>query len=120
VKAASDGSLDKEEELGSFGWQLIGNGNVLVSGAGPVDGIPEYVSSTHTELFGIGAVVEFLYQFCHFYKLDSSSKVVMCCDNQAAISHINWMLRKHSKHQRICDDIDIVSHTSDQMKASSL
>lgn len=79
IRTASDGSLDKDKELVSFGWLLIAKGNVLVEGAGPVDGVPDLLSSTRSELFGIGAVVEFLRQFC---KLSS----MMLCDRRAGSS----------------------------------
>jgi len=68
--AASDGSLNADEEIASFGWLLIGKGNVLVCGAGPVDGVPSLLSSTHAELFGIAAEIEFLYQFCKFWEIE--------------------------------------------------
>ncbi len=42
LHAANDGSLDSDAELALLGWHLIGNGNVLVQGAGPVDGIPKF------------------------------------------------------------------------------
>jgi len=56
LRVASDGSLDPELRLASFGWLLIGNGNILVRGTGPVNGIPDLLSSTRAELFGYGAL----------------------------------------------------------------
>jgi hypothetical protein len=44
LHAASDGSLDLDAELASHGWHLSRNGNVLIQGAGPVDGVPEFIS----------------------------------------------------------------------------
>jgi hypothetical protein len=40
IRAASDGSLNKETQYSSFGWLIIANKCVLVEGAGPVDGVP--------------------------------------------------------------------------------
>ena len=97
IRAASDGSLDPDVELASHGWHLIGNGNVLVEGTGPVDGIPEFLSSTRAELFGVGAIVEFLHYFCKFYNIESTSRVMKCCDSRAAISQINKTLQKYSR-----------------------
>jgi len=86
LRAASDGSLDPELRLASFGWLLLGNGNVLVRGSGPVDGIPDLLSSTRAELFGYGGIVEFLHHFCKFYNIDDlTSKVQTWIDNRAAI-----------------------------------
>jgi hypothetical protein len=107
---ASDGSLDQDEELASFGWQLIGKGNVLVKGAGPVDSVPDTLSSTWAELFGIAAIDELLHHFCKFYNIKSTSRVIRCCDNKAAIARVNHTRRKHSKRQRICHDADIIAH----------
>jgi hypothetical protein len=33
IQVGSNGSLDEDKELASFGWLLIGKGNVLVEGA---------------------------------------------------------------------------------------
>ena len=41
-----DRSLDQESKSASFGWLILGNGNILVWGAGPVDGIPDLLSPT--------------------------------------------------------------------------
>ena len=97
IQAASDGSLDPDDALASHGWLLIGNGNVLAEGTGPVDGIPEFLSSTRAELFGIGAIVEFLHFFCEFHSIKSTSRDIKCCDNWAAISRINKTLKKYSR-----------------------
>jgi hypothetical protein len=69
LRAASDGSLDPVAELSSFRWQILGNGNVLVRGAGPVDGVPDLLSSTRAELFGASDVLEFLFHFRSFFNL---------------------------------------------------
>lgn len=82
IWAASDGSLDPDKELALFGLHLIGKGNVLVEGAGPVDGIPDTLSSTRAELFGIAAIDEFLLHFCMlmFHNIISTSHVIKCCE----------------------------------------
>jgi len=86
LRAASDGSLDPELWLASFGWLLIGNGNILVRGSGPIDGIPDLLSSTRAELFGYGGIAKFLHHFCKFYNIDDSmSKVQTWIDNRVAI-----------------------------------
>jgi hypothetical protein len=66
--------------MASFGWVFIGNQNVLIRGAGPVDGVPMVLSSTHVELFGIAAPNEFLFHFMKFHKIESTSKCVKCVD----------------------------------------
>jgi hypothetical protein len=102
--------LDQDEELASFSWHLIGKGNVLVEGAGPVDGVPDTLSSTQVELFGIAVIDELLHHFCKFYDIESTSRVIKCCDNKAAIARVNRTRRKHSKRRRICHDADIIAH----------
>ena len=77
-------------EIASFGWQLLGNGNILVRGAGPVDGIPDLLSSTRAELFGVSAIFEFLFHFSKYSNLlSSSSWVILWVDNRAAITKVN-------------------------------
>jgi ribonuclease HI len=116
LRAASDGSLDPDAELASFGWQLLGNGNVLIRGAGPVDGAPDLLSSTRAELFGISAVLEFLYQFCVFANLsESTSKVILWVDNKAAITKVNRTRKKGAKRRRLCHDADIICQITDRL-----
>jgi hypothetical protein len=91
-KVGTDGSLHKDKEIASFGWILIGMKQKLVKGAGPVDGVPKFLSSIHSELFGIPAPNEFLHHFMTFHRIDSTSKVIKCVDNRAAITRINKML----------------------------
>jgi hypothetical protein len=90
LQAARDGFLNPKQELASFGWQLLGNGNVLVQGAGPVDGVPDLLSSTRAKLFGVSAILEFLYHFCSYSNLlASTSRVVLWVDNRAAIRKVH-------------------------------
>jgi hypothetical protein len=56
IRAASNQSLDPDEELASFSWHLIGKGSILVEGAGPVDGIPNMLHLMQAELFSIAAI----------------------------------------------------------------
>jgi hypothetical protein len=95
LQAVSNGSLDQDAALASHGWLLIGNGNVLVQRAGPVDGVPDFISSTWAELFGIGAIMELLHHFCNFHGIQSTSCIIKCCNNRAAISRVNKTLQKH-------------------------
>jgi hypothetical protein len=116
LRVASDGSFDPDAELASFGWQLLGNGNVLVRGAGPVDGAPDLLSSTRAELFGIAAALELLYQFCVFAKLSAStSKVILWVDNKAAITKVNRTRKKGAKRRRLCHDADIICQIKDRL-----
>jgi hypothetical protein len=116
LRAASDGSLDPIAELSSFGWQLLGNGNVLVRGAGPVDGVPDLLSSTRTELFGISAVLEFIHHFCSFSNLASStSKVLLWVDNKAAIHKVYRTRKVGAKRRRLSHDADIICQITDRL-----
>jgi hypothetical protein len=76
LKTGKDGSFFLQNETASFGWLLIGNHNVLVHGAGLVDGVPSVLSSTHAQLFGIAAPNEFLFHFMKYHEIESMSKVV--------------------------------------------
>jgi hypothetical protein len=113
LRLASDGSLDPHRELASFGWLLIGNGNVLVRGSGPVDGVPDLLSSTRAELFGMGACLEMIHQLCSFYSiLGCRSQIQIFVDNKAAIKQVNRTRRPVSRKRRICHDLDIITHIS--------
>jgi hypothetical protein len=97
LKIGTDGSFNQQKETASFGWLLIGHQNVLVRGAGPVDGIPSVLSSTRAELFGIAAPNLLLSHFMKFYKIESKSKCLKCVDNRAAISRVNRTQHKTSR-----------------------
>jgi hypothetical protein len=86
LKSGTNGSYHMQLETASFGWLLLRNQNVVVQGAGPVDGVPSVLSSTRAELFGIAAPNEFLHHFMKFHQIESTSKCVKCVDNKAAIS----------------------------------
>ena len=120
LKIGTDGSFNQRKETASFGWLLIGHQNVLVRGAGPVDGIPSVLSSTRAELFGIVAPNLLLSHFMKFYKIESKSKCLKCVDNQAAISRVNRMQHKTSRRRWYSDDVDIVTVIVDTMKESTL
>jgi hypothetical protein len=99
---------------------LIGNQNVLIRGAGPVDGVPSVLSSTRAELFGIAAPILLLFHFMKFHQIESKSKCVKSIDNRAAISWVNQTQHKQSHQQRYSNDIDIVTVIIDTMKESTL
>jgi hypothetical protein len=120
LKIGTDGSVNLGKETASFGWLLIGNKNVLVRGSGPVDGVPDVLSSTRAELFGIGAPNEFLFHFMKYHNIESTSKCVKAVDNRAAISRVNRTQHKHSRRRRYSDDVDIVTLIVDRMKESTL
>jgi hypothetical protein len=120
LKIGTDGSFNQRKETASFGWLLIGHQNVLVHGAGPVDGISLVLSSTRAELFGIAAPNLLLSHFMKFYKIESKSKCLKCLDNRAAISRVNRTQHKTSRPRRYSDDVDIVTVIVDTMKESTL
>jgi hypothetical protein len=86
LKVGTNGSLNLSKGMASFGWLRIGNQNVLVQGAGPVDGVPSVLSLTRAELFGIAALNEFLFHFMKFHEIKSMSKVLKAVDNKALIA----------------------------------
>jgi hypothetical protein len=100
LKLGTDGSYNMRKEMASFGWVLIGNKNILIWGAGPVNGVPTVLSSTRAELFGIAAPNEFLSHFMKFHKIESTSKCVKCVNNKAAITQVNQMQHKYSRHHQ--------------------
>jgi ribonuclease HI len=120
LKLGTDGSFHQEKETASFGWVLLGNQTLLVRGAGPVDGVPSMMSSTRAELFGIASPNEFLYHFMKFHQIESTSKCLKCVDNKAAISQVNRMQNKHSRHRRYSNDVDVLTVIIDRMKESTL
>jgi hypothetical protein len=96
-KLGTDRSYNMGKETASFGWALIGNKNVLIWGAVPVNGVPLVLSSTRAELFGIAAPNEFLSHFMKFHKIESTTKCVKGVDNKAAITRVNRMQHKYSR-----------------------
>ncbi len=120
LKIGTDGSFHMSLEMASFRWLLIGNKNVLVQGAGPVDGLPSVLSSTRAELFGIAAPNEFLLHFMQFHKIESMSKCMKCVDNKAAISRVNQTQHKCSWRHHYSDDVDIITVIVDCMTATTL
>ena len=70
IKIGTDGSLQKVKQTTSFGWILIGMKQKLVEGVGPLDGVPEFLSLTRAELFGIAAPNEFLHYFMKYHKIE--------------------------------------------------
>jgi len=120
LKIGTDGSLHQEKETSSFGWVLLGNQQKLVEGAGPVDGVPEYLSSTRAELFGIASPNEFLHHFMEFHDIESTSKVVKAVDNRAAISRVNKTQMIGAKPIIYNDDVDIMTVIANRMKETTL
>jgi hypothetical protein len=59
----------------------------LVEVACPVDSVPKFLSSTHSKLFGIAALNEFLHHFMMFHRIDSTSKINNCL--QQGCNHSN-------------------------------
>ncbi len=66
--------LQYEKRNGIIWMGVIGNRNILIWEAGPVNGVPMALSSTQAELFGIAAPNEFLSHFMKFHKIESTSK----------------------------------------------
>jgi hypothetical protein len=97
---------------------LIGNQNVLICGAGPVDGIPLVLSSTWAKLFGIVAPNLLLFHFMKFHQIESKSKCMKCVDNQAAISQVNWTQHKNSGSRWYSNDMDIVTVIMETMEST--
>jgi hypothetical protein len=120
LKLGTNGSYNMGKEMASFGWVLIGNKNVLIQAAGPVNGVPMVLSSTQAELFGIAAPNELLSHFMKFHKIKSTSKCVKCVDNKAAITQVNRTQHKYSWRRRYSDNVDIVTVIVDRMKESTL
>jgi hypothetical protein len=93
----------------------------LVEGAGPVDGVPELLSSTRTELFGYGVVIGFLFHFCRFHRLeDCTLKLVTLIDNRAAIKRAQQTQWKNAKRRRMCNDADTISIIVERLEELNL
>lgn len=73
--ACSDGSYYQESHTGSHGWVLASNEQtILLQGAGPDDGHPLLMSSYHSELGGLLAVLCFI-QYIEFVSIIKSQLV---------------------------------------------
>jgi hypothetical protein len=120
LKSGTDGSYHMQLEMASFGLPLLGNQNILVQGAGPVDGVPSVLSSTRAELFGIAAPNEFLHHFMKFHQIELTSKCLKCVDNKATISQVNCTQHKYFQQCCYSDNMDIITVIVDCMKDSTL
>ena len=95
IHIASDGSFDPDAELASHGWHLIGNDNVLVEGTGPLDGIPEFLSSTW-----LGGTVCVLASLWSSYISFVNS---ITLNQQVRISNVvttGWLFPRSTRHYR--------------------
>jgi hypothetical protein len=110
LHTATDGSL--KHGMGTFGWKIIdGYLQELFEGAGPVDSITELASSTRSELYGIGAILEFLHRFSKYHQITihSSIRVRILCDSESAITSSTKAQNDWKRH-RMTSNYDIISH----------
>jgi hypothetical protein len=120
LKIGTDGSFFRGNETASIGWVLVGNQNVLAHGAGPVNGIQSLLSSMRAKLFGIAASNELLHHFMIFQEIKSTSKLVKCVNNRAAIAGVNQTQPKYSQQCQYSDDVDIITVIVDGIKHLTL
>lgn len=117
LRIGSDGSLNPDSGMGSFGWLLIGKDQVLVEAQGPVDGAVDHLSSTRTELFGIGSAGVLLSAFCQYHGIDdTTSKAILHVDNRASITRVKRMQKKYARRKRMGHDADILACIEATMK----
>ena len=96
---STDGGLSLVSQ-GTFGWMLSGaQGKKLVTGSGPVDGPATQASSTHSELHGFAAALEYIHQLAHYYSMPLKGEYKWECDSQCALNRIDVLIRFHLRRQ---------------------
>ena len=117
IHAAIDGSL--KQTKGTFGWKLLDHHlQEIYEGAGPVDAMPSLTSCTRSEIYGIAAILEFLYQFASFHRLQINSTITIrvICDSETAISSAEARVSAQWERHRIMQNYDILAHVESLLK----
>ena len=96
LEIISDGSLEYQS-LGTFGWKIITNKEVvLFHRTGPVGGPPETASSARSELGGYAAPLLLIAAIARFWGRRHRCQYRWIVDSQAAISNVILVTRRGS------------------------
>jgi hypothetical protein len=106
---STDGGLSLIGQ-GTFRWMLSdAQGKKFVTGSGPVDGPADQASSTHSELHGFAAPVEYIHPLARYYSMRLKGEFEWECDSQCALDRIGVLL-KFTQRRRQLVNADIISN----------
>ena len=104
----SDGSFDPELGTGSQAWLFADKtGHLLWSGAGPIDGNPDMVTSYRSKLGGITTILFLLQQIVAFFGI-STGAVTLYCDNQGALDNVFDEYPRRGIYPKLERDYDLL------------
>ncbi len=84
--ACSDGAYDTGTSVASHGWVFASNTIEMIqaTGAGPVDGYKNLISSCRAELSGIVAILYMIHRIYNYYNITTGGAKCYC-DNKGAL-----------------------------------
>lgn len=104
----SDGSFDPWQSIGCHAWVFADIlGNILLQGAGPIDGQPDQVSVYRAELGGITANLYLLAVIIKLMELKEGS-VTLYCDNKSALEAVFDPMPKRGIYPMLAVDYDLI------------
>jgi ribonuclease HI len=118
---ASDGGL--KDRLSTFGWKIVSKGNSeatdipLFEGSGPVDGPYDISSSTRSELGGLVAPLLLCASLAAYWGLRHRCKLKWLTDSKAAISRVDFIMRRTHRPARAPEDHDYMVAIKELLKS---
>ena len=85
-----------------------------MAGSSPVDGSATQVSSTHSELHGFAAPLEYIHQLARYYSTQLKGEYEWECDSQCALNRIGVLL-KFTQRRRQPYNTDIISNLTHRL-----
>ena len=107
IHIASDGGLHRR--VGTFGWIISTNTQVLFKCSGPVDGPFDTGSSTRCELCGAASSLLLLVTLSRLWGIKHRSRFRWYCDSKAAIRRIQRFASPRSHVTLMPYDADLIS-----------
>jgi hypothetical protein len=108
----TDGGLKTKQ--GTYGLVVSVEDKIVWEGCGPVDGHPDTASSKRSELFGYGALLEFLLMMDSLMLPTTveypTTKVYTSIDNRSVVQQLRAFLQGEIPSREYPHDADIISH----------
>ena len=113
----SDGSFSPSSGNGSHAWVFSTEaGDILLQGAGPIDCIPQLLSSYRPELGGITANLFLLTVIVKVFDIKEGS-VTLFCDNRSALENVFDPVPKRGIYPLLAVDYDLLVLAKDLLSA---
>ena len=113
----SDGSFSQRSGTGSHAWVFsTKEGDILLQGAGPIDCIPELLSSYRPELGGITSNLFLLTVIVRLFDLKEGG-VTLFCDNKSALENVFDSVPKRGIYPLLAVDYDLLVLAKDLLQA---